>query len=444
MATTPWADYFGDGKFAAGVASAATIADLQGADPCSDAAETFFAMKKMHMQHNPGIAHSSAGGLATASFNRTFDPSLFVQQQEGAGTPTSVFGELPPSCQTSVILTAQKEANPYTRGTRNEIASYIGSQKGKLATKAAESLMSAVRTNEEAVRFFPLPRWTTSAQVDSELKKLGGDEAAKKEALKDQGKIRWKGFGWADLRFAFSAAGVEHTVEDLTAKVKSMIKCEAGRVPPSEPPTFVPRTQLLFHLGTLTPGALALRDEAAWSTGEIEDARVKFRSERAHAAAKREHERHDAYAVEQPEQPPTIAAGLKIEVLTQLVHEGGHTFNQWLPATVMELPTEDKKKTSADGKKRTVPKDFYFLAYDDGLSAWTKLTEGNFNCARKGSWRLDLDEPENRASGGGEGGAGGVGGGMEGDENSDSEEESDTNSAYSEGELDGDSGDDEG
>jgi hypothetical protein len=307
-----------------------------------------------------------------------------------------------------VILTAQKEANPYTRGTRNEIASYIGSQKGKLATKAAESLMSAVRTNEEAVRFFPLPRWTTSAQVDSELKKLGGDEAAKKEALKDQGKIRWKGFGWADLRFAFSAAGVEHTVEDLTAKVKSMIKCEAGRVPPSEPPTFVPRTQLLFHLGTLTPGALALRDEAAWSTGEIEDARVKFRSERAHAAAKREHERHDAYAVEQPEQPPTIAAGLKIEVLTQLVHEGGHTFNQWLPATVMELPTEDKKKTSADGKKRTVPKDCYFLAYDDGLSAWTKLTEGNFNCARKGSWRLDLDEPENRASGGGGRGGWGV------------------------------------
>jgi len=33
---------------------------------------------------------------------------------------------------------------------------------------------------------------------------------------------------------------------------------------------------------------------------------------------------------------------------------------------------------------------------------------------------------------------------MEGDENSDSEEESDTNSAYSEGELDGDPGDDEG
>jgi hypothetical protein len=96
MANTPWASNFGDGKFAPGVASAATTADLQGADPCSDAAETFFAMKKMHMQHNPGIAHSSAGGLVTASFNRTFDPSLFVQQQEGAGTLTSVFGELPP------------------------------------------------------------------------------------------------------------------------------------------------------------------------------------------------------------------------------------------------------------------------------------------------------------------------------------------------------------
>jgi len=34
---------------------------------------------------------------------------------------------------------------------------------------------------------------------------------------------------------------------------------------------------------------------------------------------------------------------------------------------------------------------WFLLAYDDGESIWTRLTEGDFNCARIGSWRLDLD-----------------------------------------------------
>ena len=93
---------------------------------------------------------------------------------------------------------------------------------------------------------------------------------------------------------------------------------------------------------------------------------------------------YGAYAVEQPEQPPTIAAGLKIEVLTQLVHEGGHTFDKWLPATVMVSPQLKSRRRRALAVKKSLPKDCYFFAYDDGLSAWTKLTEGSFNCARKG------------------------------------------------------------
>jgi len=37
------------------------------------------------------------------------------------------------------------------------------------------------------------------------------------------------------------------------------------------------------------------------------------------------------------------------------------------------------------------------IAYDDGVETWEKLDADDFNCARKGSWRLDLDERENCA-----------------------------------------------
>ncbi len=34
---------------------------------------------------------------------------------------------------------------------------------------------------------------------------------------------------------------------------------------------------------------------------------------------------------------------------------------------------------------------WFLVAYDDGESIWSRLTEDDFNCARVGSWRLDLD-----------------------------------------------------
>jgi hypothetical protein len=42
-----------------------------------------------------------------------------------------------------------------------------------------------------------------------------------------------------------------------------------------------------------------------------------------------------------------------------------------------------------------VPKGYFYLSYDDGVETWEKLDAADFNCARKGSWRLDLDEREN-------------------------------------------------
>jgi hypothetical protein len=66
------------------------------------------------------------------------------------------------------------------------------------------------------------------------------------------------------------------------------------------------------------------------------------------AAAEREREKHDQFAIEQPETAPELAVGMKIEVLTQLQQTTEKDelkfYNQWLAATVLQASTGEQKR----------------------------------------------------------------------------------------------------
>ena len=68
------------------------------------------------------------------------------------------------------------------------------------------------------------------------------------------------------------------------------------------------------------------------------------------------------------------------------------SYNQWLPGKIVRF-SDGSSDTKADkaGRQRKVKPGWFLIAYDDGESIWTRLQEGDFNCARMGSWRLDLD-----------------------------------------------------
>jgi hypothetical protein len=70
-----------------------------------------------------------------------------------------------------------------------------------------------------------------------------------------------------------------------------------------------------------------------------------------------------------------------------------------------------EKKTVSGGGQRKVKPGWFLLAYDDGESVWTRLVERDFNCARIGSWRLDLDAIPVAPDGGAEALGGAAGGG---------------------------------
>jgi hypothetical protein len=352
--------------------------------------------KHLEQKTFPGIEAPNAMGMTIASMNGTFDTELVAKEgRMRQARPTSRFDELPVNNKKSILLCAKRMANSVVKLDRAEKKSFIEHRKQSLEEKAHATMIRQVAADETTVKYFNMPRWASAKEVDRELKMIDG-ERAKIEALKDQARIRTKGYRWTDLQFPFSVNGKARTVEELTADVKNMVTKEEGRAPPLDPPAHTHRTFRLDSIGTLTAEAMKLREESCWSPDELAEVREQQSAKRELATAEREREKHDQFAIEQPETPPEPTVGMKIEVLTQLqqTNDDGEMkfYNQWLAATVLQASTGEQKRPDKNGRMITVPKRFFYLSYDDGVETWEKLDADDFNCARKGSWRLDLDE----------------------------------------------------
>ena len=74
---------------------------------------------------------------------------------------------------------------------------------------------------------------------------------------------------------------------------------------------------------------------------------------------------------------------------------------QWLPAEVKKVATGNETKKDKAGRSIRVKPGWALLNYDDGATLWTRLKQEDFNCARLGSWRLDLDEVQEAGAGDG-------------------------------------------
>ncbi len=276
--------------------------------------------------------------------------------------------------------------------------------------------------------------WESPQQVDAELGELSST-SAKLQALKDQINIYVKGYGWVEFKTPFSCANDKSigTVDNLTTALIRIIRDTRGRERPREAKLPATRSSKLGVLGTLTASARGLR-ENGWST---EDLRTKYAEVVAQMEAKRaakDAASRDSHALAQPDESPVCdetLLGKLVEVMTRVGEErdlengGVETvfYNQWLPARITRVADGSDTKPDKQGHQRKVKKGWFLLAYDDGESIWTRLTEDDFNCARIGSWRLDLD-PTPEVGPVGEGGAEELQSGSEG--NSDEEDNEDS------------------
>jgi hypothetical protein len=237
--------------------------------------------------------------------------------------------------------------------------------------------------------------------------------------VKDQFKIRTNGFGWVEFKMPFSKKGDASigTVDNLTAELKRVIEDEKGRVPPEEPPVEAARCRRLPVLGTMTEQRKAFDGECL----SREDMRSSYKAAcaaKAVGAGARARKKRDPHALKQPELSPEVdgaLVGKHIEVLTEIEEpqvdkegkevvddEGNEVMvysKQWLPAEVAKISKGGDKKKNKTGTMIKVQVGWVLLDYDDGVSLWTRLRQGQFNCTALGSWRLDLDATADEGAG---------------------------------------------
>jgi len=94
--------------------------------------------------------------------------------------------------------------------------------------------------------------WRTAASAQTHFKKLTS-VTAKREAVKDQIRIRVLGFGWDDLHHPWSKDGVAYTPEQLLGHlINKIIPEQKKRTIPKTPPIDLPSRKDRYKLGTTT------------------------------------------------------------------------------------------------------------------------------------------------------------------------------------------------
>jgi len=387
---------------AADIVSAQTKRDLELSSRVSDRAEANFGVEKYLKQLFDKLDGNSISGLAMSRVNHQFEPALdFVQREadaDGKLQPTA-YSELPEKVQRALLEAARQAAAPAAVEDKIHWNSFLAAKAAAQKARREAALTKAAKAHAESANYFRMRVWSSAAEVDEELAKLPS-KSAKLQALKDQINIRVKGFRWPEWKVPFSSCTDASigTLENLTAKVKLMIAGTSGRAPPDEPFSAEPRTRALHPLGTFSAEAEALRSQKCWTDEELRTKHEEVAAElEAHLAKKKKHER-DKYAQEQPDEPPEIDDALlekRIEVLTNVVEENDEgvnvTYKQWLPGVIKEVSDGSSTKRDKAGHKRAVPAGSCLVEYDDGFVSWARIRKEDFNCARLGSWRFDLD-----------------------------------------------------
>jgi hypothetical protein len=167
------------------------------------------------------------------------------------------------------------------------------------------------------------------------LNKLTSD-TAKREALKDQIRIRTLGLGWDDCHHPWTHAGVAYTPEELATHLKGIITKHQTRVVPKKPKVQAPTRKMLPVVGTLTHDVLLM--DAAKAKEELQ-----ILNEAEKLLLKLEDKRCTMFQeVASPKMDDLL--GKRIEYLFSYDEPTGEQLLVWAKGKVVGLPMQKRIK----------------------------------------------------------------------------------------------------
>ena len=327
-----------EGKFSWGYTTEDDHNALIGKSATNDSAERPFAMLTQQIQQFGTMLGIHASAVGQAKMNGDFKRDH--QGRESTGS----FLQLPKEMKESLLRLALKIAPDVRSNAQAALDRQRESRKLKMDTLRKKKLLAAQYSYAAALTFIEMYHsdacWKTTAAARKKFNELGS-ETAKRDAVKDQIRIRVNGLGWKDLHHAWSLQGVDYTANQLLQHLmmKVIPAQNDGRVIPESPHVDLPSRKNMQQLGTRT---LDIDDLDEMKDEEIE----KFEEGRRELREEMEEDGLiDRYEKLQDKTRPTVdetMIDVRIEQLWEYVEEDGTVVKQWCSGVVVAVKTQNR------------------------------------------------------------------------------------------------------
>ena len=354
---------------------------MMGKMATNDLAESSFGGVTNQLQKYSRVNITSAAAVSDMQKNN------YLTRDKKKG----LFHEFPDEIQIALVLVAMEDA-PRTRTENME--SLDAQRKAKRAKAEILKQAGMEKATEEyidAIYYFKMYHsmacWKSVRDVNDGLKKLQ-TKKDKYESIKENIRIRVKGFGWEQFNQAWSKNGKPYSVEFLADKLKSIIKKEKKLTIPNEPPIKTPMRKKLPILGSQIMMVKNLDDNYIREKKKFKGKANNIRKEREKQGI------GSIYSELQPKVRPEIdqdLIGRRIDVLFKfdiLDRKEPEQALRWCQGEVTRIFKEKKKPTVEvlwDEVNESIEKESR-VRVKSSVELYTR--KWNKDC--EGAWRMDI------------------------------------------------------
>ena len=303
----------------------------------NDPAESPFAALTRQMQSFGRVLGIHASAIGHARTNGDFKRNIKDPGAEG------LWHRLPTEMRHSLLKFALSVSSEVRKSEREALDRQREAKRLKMELIRKRKLEAVKAEYANALTYidmFHSPAcWKTAADVRREFSKLES-ESARKEAVKEQIRIRVIGFGWTDVKTAWSKGGVDYSAEHLRDHLLTVVlPYQKNRKIPNKPAVKPPSRGDRQQLGTQSADVVDLDKRYEKEKDEIERDGKELR-ETLELEGK-----VDRYEKMQPKKQPAIDEnfiGAEIEQLWDFKEPDGTIVNQWCRGEVVAVKKNNK------------------------------------------------------------------------------------------------------
>ena len=362
-----------EGQFSYGFTSEEEHQACIGKMATNDPAESPFAQLTRQLQNFGRILGIHASAVGHARVNGDFKRDINNPQLDGA------YHKLSKEMRESLLMFALNAAPRVRVAAREAEEKQRAAKEEKRKMMKQKKILAAQEEYVKALTYIEMYHspacWKTPEEVNQRFNNLSS-ESARKEAVKEQIRIRVLGFGWKDLHVPWSKDGKEFSASDLRDKlINNIIAEEANRKIPATPPVELPSRKKMHQLGTRSKDVVMLDNNRDVEKESFVEGAIELRDELVDEGFIDPHEKMQR---DRPEVDENLI-NQRMEQLWNFNEEDGTVVPTWCQGVVVGVKKRGKVIIKWDAK---------YLRSGDNDTTQEMFMKSKYNKHVEQGWRF--------------------------------------------------------